>query len=70
MRLVYRLIRHAGAKRALFLVDRNNLGRQTLREFQGFDTPGEHRKFTELYNAQLMDSARIDPASRVCISII
>ena len=68
--LVYRLIKHAGAKRVLFLVDRNNLGRQTLREFQGFDTPDEHRKFTELYNVQLMDSARIDPVSRVCISTI
>ena len=68
--LVYRLIKYAGAKRVLFLVDRNNLGRQTLREFQGFTTPGEHRKFTELYNVQLMDSARIDPVSRVCISTI
>ena len=68
--LVYRLIKHAGAKRVLFLVDRNNLGRQTLREFQGFNTPEENRKFTELYNVQLMDSARIDPVSRVCISTI
>ncbi len=68
--LVYRLIKYAGAKRVLFLVDRNNLGRQTLREFQGFTTPDEHRKFTELYNVQLMDSARIDPVSRVCISTI
>ena len=68
--LVYRLIKYAGARRVLFLVDRNNLGRQTLRGFQGFDTPEEHRKFTELYNVQLMDSARIDPVSRVCISTI
>src|SRR5690606_15981043 len=30
-----RLIRHAQAKRILFLVDRANLGRQTLKEFQG-----------------------------------
>ena len=68
--LVYRLIMYAGAKRVLFLVDRNNLGRQTLREFQGFTTPDENRKFTELYNVQLMDSARIDPVNRVCISTI
>ena len=68
--LVYRLIRYAGARRVLFLVDRNNLGRQTLREFQGFTTPEENRKFTELYNVQLMDSARIDPVSLVCISTI
>ena len=66
----YRLIKHAGARRVLFLVDRSNLGRQTLREFQGFTTPDEGRKFTELYNVQLLQSGRIDPVSRVCISTI
>jgi type I site-specific restriction endonuclease len=30
---VYRLIKHAGARRVLFLVDRGNLGDQTLKEF-------------------------------------
>ena len=54
----------------LFLVDRSNLGRQTLREFQGFTTPDEGRKFSELYNVQLLQSGRIDPVSRVCISTI
>ena len=68
--LVYRLIKHAGARRVLFLVDRSNLGRQTLREFQGFTTPDEGRKFTELYNVQLLQGGRIDPVSRVCISTI
>ena len=67
---VYRLIRHAGAKRVLFLVDRSNLGRQTLREFQGFTTPDEGRKFTELYNVQLLQSSQIDPVSKVCIATI
>ena len=66
----YRLIRHAGARRVLFLVDRSNLGRQTLREFQGFTVPGDGRKFTELYNVQLLQSASIDPVSRVCIATI
>ena len=51
-------------------MDRSNLGRQTLREFQGFTTPDEGRKFTELYNVQLLQSGRIDPVSRVCISTI
>ena len=68
--LIYRLIKHAGARRVLFLVDRSNLGRQTLREFQGFTTPIEQRKFTELYNVQLLQSSRIDPVSRVCISTV
>ena len=67
---VYRLIRHAGARRVLFLVDRSNLGRQTLREFQGFTVPGDGRKFTELYNVQLLQSSSIDPVSKVCIATI
>ena len=37
---VYRLIKHAGARRVLFLVDRSNLGRQTLREFPGLHHTG------------------------------
>ena len=67
---VYRLVKHAGARRVLFLVDRANLGRQTLREFQGFATPDDGRKFTELYNVQLLQSGHVDPVSRVCISTI
>ena len=67
---VYRLVKYVDAKRVLFLVDRNNLGRQTLREFQGFTAPDENRKFTELYNVQLLQSGHIDPVSRVCISTI
>ena len=67
---VYRLIKHGGARRVLFLVDRSNLGRQTLREFQGFTTPDEGRKFTELYNVQLLQSPHVDSVSKVCISTI
>ena len=68
--IAYRLIKHADAKRILFLVDRANLGRQTLKEFQGFDVPGRGRKFTELYNVQHLASNTIDPVSRVTISTI
>ena len=67
---IYRLIKYGGARRVLFLVDRSNLGRQTLREFQGFSTPDDGRKFTELYNVQLLRSGTIDPVSRVCIATI
>ena len=67
---VYRLIKYGGARRVLFLVDRSNLGRQTLREFQGFTTPDEGRKFTELYNVQLLQSPHIDQVSKVCIATI
>jgi type I site-specific restriction endonuclease len=49
---IYRLIKFAGARRVLFLVDRANLGRQALKEFQQYTTPDDGRKFTELYNVQ------------------
>ena len=68
--IAYRLIKYAGARRILFLVDRANLGRQTLKEFQAFSTPDDGRKFTELYNVQRLGSNRIDGVSRVVISTI
>lgn len=67
---IYRLIKFGGAKRVVFLVDRNNLGRQTLREFQQYVTPDDGRKFTELYNVQHLTSNTLDPVCRVCITTI
>jgi type I restriction enzyme R subunit len=67
---LYRLVKFAGASRILFLVDRGNLGRQALKEFQAFRTPDTGRLFTELYNVQHMQSNRIDPVAKVCISTI
>jgi type I restriction enzyme R subunit len=67
---IYRLIKFGGAKRVLFLVDRANLGRQTLKEFQTYVTPDDGRAFTELYNVQLLGGPRIDPVARVCIGTI
>ena len=67
---VYRLIKLAGARRVLFLVDRGNLGDQTLKEFQQFVTPDDGRKFTELYNVEHLKSSQLDKVSRVCISTI
>ena len=66
----YRLIKHGNARRVLFLVDRANLGRQTLKEFQGFTVPGVNRKFTELYNVQQLGGNAIDAVARVTISTI
>ena len=70
----YRLLRYAAAQRVLFLVDRANLGRQTIREFKGFDTPDDGRKFTELYNARMLDSSEFDiageQATKVHVSTI
>jgi type I restriction enzyme R subunit len=66
----YRLIKHAKARRVLFMVDRTNLGRQALREFQQYVTPDDGRKFGELYNVQLMTSNVLDPVSKVCITTV
>ncbi len=68
--LAYRLLAHANAHRILFLVDRNNLGRQALKEFQAYRPPGTGRLFTELYNAQRLGPAGLDPDAKIVISTI
>src|SRR3546814_12653784 len=60
----YRLIREAGARRILFLVDRNNLGDQTLREFQGYQPPGAANRFTDTYIVQHLHGHRLDPDAK------
>ena len=67
---IYRLIKFADARRILFLVDRANLGRQALKEFQSFRTPDDGRLFTELYNVQLLASNKLDPVARVVIGTV
>ncbi|MDZ4782446.1 MAG: DEAD/DEAH box helicase family protein, partial [Planctomycetia bacterium] len=66
----YRLIKFAKARRILFLVDRNNLGQQTLNEFQQFVSPLNSYKFTEEYGVQQLKKNTIDPAAKVCITTI
>jgi type I restriction enzyme, R subunit len=66
----YRLIKFSKAKRILFLVDRNNLGRQTLNEFQQYVSPYTNYKFTEEYNVQHLKRNTVDPAAKVCITTI
>lgn len=66
----YRLIKHAKARRILFLVDRNNLGRQAFREFRNYKTPDDGRRFEELYNIQHMTSNAFDDVSKVTICTI
>ena len=67
---VYRLIKYAGARRILFLVDRGNLGKQAEKEFANYRTPDDNRKFTELYNVQRLTSNTIGSSSKVVISTI
>ena len=66
----YRLVKHAGARRILFLVDRANLGRQAMKEFQQFVAPDTGRKFTEVYNVQHLTSNQLDSVARVTICTI
>lgn len=67
---IYRLLKHADAKRVLFLVDTKNLGEQAEQEFMTFQPTDDNRKFTELYNVQRLSSSYIASDSQVCISTI
>ena len=66
----YRLLRFGGFQRILFLVDRNNLAEQTLTEFQNYRTPGDGRRFTEIYNVDKLTSAGMLGSSNVVVSTI
>lgn len=67
---IYRLLKFAGAKRVLFLVDTRNLGEQAEQAFMTFKPNDDNRKFTELYNVQRLSSSYIASDSQVCISTI
>ncbi|MGQ0444875.1 MAG: type I restriction endonuclease subunit R [Beijerinckiaceae bacterium] len=68
----YRLIKHANAHRVLFVVDRDNLGKQTKGEFDQYNLPDTNRKFTETYNIQRLQSSHFDwtDSNRVTITTI
>jgi type I restriction enzyme R subunit len=67
---IYRLIKFAGARRVLFLVDRGNLADQTLKEFQQYASPYNNFKFTEEYIVQRLQGNTLDTTARVCICTI
>ena len=67
---IYRLLKHADAKRILFLVDTKNLGEQAEQEFMAYMPSDDNRKFTELYNVQRLKSSFVTKDSQVCISTI
>ncbi|MBK9130133.1 MAG: DEAD/DEAH box helicase family protein [Gammaproteobacteria bacterium] len=68
--LAYRLLKFTGARRILFLVDRGNLGDQTLKEFQQYASPYNNFKFTEEYIVQRLQGNTLDTTARVCICTI
>ncbi|MEX2387052.1 MAG: type I restriction-modification enzyme R subunit C-terminal domain-containing protein [Phycisphaeraceae bacterium] len=67
---VYRLLKFAGARRVLFLVDTRNLGEQAEQEFMAYQPADDNRKFTDLYKVQRLTSRYIAPDANVCISTI
>ena len=66
----YRLVKHAKARRILFLVDRANLGKQTLKEFQQFRPPDDGRRFDELYGITRLTGQSIRDSDKIVISTI
>ena len=67
---IYRLLKHADARRILFLVDTRHLGEQAEQEFMAYVPNDDNRKFTELYNVQRLRSSYVARDSQVCISTI
>ena len=67
---VYRLLKFAGAKRILFLVDTKNLGEQAEKEFLAYQPNDDNRSFSELYAVQRLKSSFIPTDTHVCISTI
>ena len=68
--LSYRLLKHGGFRRILFLVDRNNLAKQTMAEYENYQTPDDGRKFTELYNVHRLRRGPMPDATSVAVSTI
>lgn len=66
----YRLLSIAKAKRILFLVDRNNLGKQAKKEFDNFSPSTDKRHFSEIYNVVHLETNHIPKESKVVITTI
>ena len=67
---VYRLLKHTGVNRVLFLVDTKGLGEQAEREFLAYRPNDDNRSFSELYGVRRLKSSFIPGDVQVCISTI
>lgn len=65
----YRLLEYTSTKRVLFLVDRNNLARQTESEFSRFDRTEKRQQMKDLYQINRLKSAD-DISGDIAISTI
>ena len=66
----YRLLNYANYHRILFLVDRNNLGRQTEREFGTYRLTESGDPFNTIYGVERLKSHNIPKDANVVISTI
>lgn len=66
----YRLLNYAKYHRVLFLVDRNNLGRQAEREFGSYRLTESGDPFNTIYGVERLKSANIPADANVVISTI
>ena len=55
----YRLLKYAGMKRILFLVDTKSLGEQAEREFLAYTPNDDNRSFAQLYGVRRLKSSYI-----------
>src|SRR3954451_16967339 len=68
--LSYRLLKLGGFDRILFLVDRNNLAKQTMAEFETYRAPDDGRRFSELYNVNRLNRGPMPESTALAISTI
>ena len=66
----YRMLAHVGMKRVLFLVDRNNLGKQAEGEFGTFRLTQNGDAFTTVYGVSRLKNNEIPSDSNVIISTV
>ena len=68
--LSYRAISYTPVERILYLVDRNNLGKQTEDEFKSFKLTESGQTFTSIYSVLRLKKAEEAKNTNVCISTI
>lgn len=66
----YRMLAHVGMKRVLFLVDRNNLGKQAEGEFGTFRLTQNGDAFNTIYGVSRLTNNEIPSDSNIIISTI
>ena len=68
--LSYRAISYTPVERVLYLVDRNNLGKQTEDEFKSFKLTESGQPFTSIYSVLRLKKIEKAKNANVCISTI